>query len=160
MPTLCTSAFVQIKPRSLFQASANRLLPQCTSNSWIEPIIFPLKPAPPLMFPWLSHKTVIHPSGQPRMPGRVSSSWSAQPLLPLIQSPDRSGICQQLYSLRFRHKPCAPTVAPSLSSLPPDLAPLHQTGLSATQGSGRDDKAAPVMTNTTAQQPPHVCSHT
>ena len=57
MPTLCASAFFQIKPRSLFKASANQLLPQCTSNSWIEPIIFPVKPAPPLKFPWLSHKT-------------------------------------------------------------------------------------------------------
>lgn len=102
----------------------------------------PLKPASPLMFPRLRHKTVICPLGQPRMLGRVISSWSAQPLLPLIQSPDRSGICQQLYSLRFRREPCVPMVAPSLSSLPPGLGPPHQTGHPVTQGSSRDDSCS------------------
>ena len=81
--------------------------------------------------------------------GGSHPSSSVQPLSPLIQSLDRSGICGQRYGPRY--KPCAPAVAPSLVSLPPDLGPSHPTGHPATKGSHGDDKAVPIMThNTTA----------
>ena len=111
------------------------------------------------MSTWLRHKTMICPLGQPRMLGRVISSWSAQPLSPLIQSLDCSGICQQLYSLRFRHEPVLPWWPPhSAPCLQTRGHPIRQASLSPKAAVGMT--AAPVTTSTTEQQPPHVCGHT